>query len=64
MNKVKCPRCGTESPFAGNPSRPFCSERCRLLDLNTWLSGDYAVPVVEDEDEGPGPEHTDEAGDS
>lgn len=64
MNKVKCPRCGTESPFAGNPSRPFCSERCRMLDLDTWLSGEYAVPVVEDEEGDGVPGHNDEAGDS
>jgi endogenous inhibitor of DNA gyrase (YacG/DUF329 family) len=37
--------------FAGNPFRPFCSERCKLLDLGHWLSGSYGVPVVEDEDE-------------
>jgi endogenous inhibitor of DNA gyrase (YacG/DUF329 family) len=51
MDRVKCPRCGGESMFAGNPFRPFCSERCKLLDLGHWLSGSYGVPVVEDEDE-------------
>ena len=38
--------------------QPFCSERCRLLDLSHWLEGDYRVPVSEtdempDEDEDP-----------
>jgi hypothetical protein len=31
--------------------RPFCSRRCADVDLHRWLSGVYAVPVVEDEDE-------------
>jgi endogenous inhibitor of DNA gyrase (YacG/DUF329 family) len=50
---VKCPTCGKETPFQGNPFRPFCSERCRLLDLGNWVSGTYRVPVQtpeEDED--------------
>jgi hypothetical protein len=43
-----CPICG--KPAAAK-LRPFCSSRCRDVDLNRWLSGVYAVPVVEDEDE-------------
>ena len=31
--------------------KPFCSKRCTDVDLNRWLSGVYAVPVVEEEDE-------------
>jgi endogenous inhibitor of DNA gyrase (YacG/DUF329 family) len=32
---------------------PFCSERCKLIDLGRWLDGKYQVPVVEDDlDEG------------
>jgi endogenous inhibitor of DNA gyrase (YacG/DUF329 family) len=31
--------------------RPFCSKRCADIDLNRWLSGVYAVPVKDDEDE-------------
>lgn len=30
--------------WEGNPDRPFCSERCRMIDLGHWASGDYAVP--------------------
>jgi uncharacterized protein len=30
--------------------RPFCSKRCADVDLNRWLSGVYAVPVVEDDE--------------
>jgi endogenous inhibitor of DNA gyrase (YacG/DUF329 family) len=44
--KVKCPRCGAESLFSKeNPHRPFCSERCRLIDLGDWASGNYAIPA-------------------
>jgi uncharacterized protein len=32
-------------------SRPFCSPRCADVDLNRWLSGVYAIPVTEDEEE-------------
>jgi endogenous inhibitor of DNA gyrase (YacG/DUF329 family) len=31
--------------------RPFCSRRCADVDLHRWLSGAYAVPAVEDDDE-------------
>lgn len=54
--KIKCPKCGKDSPFSGNPFRPFCSERCKLLDLGDWLSGGYSVPAVQDEGEDAQPE--------
>jgi endogenous inhibitor of DNA gyrase (YacG/DUF329 family) len=50
---IKCPICRKETAWYGNESRPFCSERCRLIDLGNWASGEYAVPgeslPVEDE---------------
>jgi len=49
--KIRCPKCGKESQLEGNPFRPFCSERCKLLDLGAWLSGSYGIPVVEKEEE-------------
>ncbi|HQZ82425.1 MAG TPA: DNA gyrase inhibitor YacG [Pyrinomonadaceae bacterium] len=45
MPKIKCPQCGKETDFTGNEFRPFCSERCKLLDLGAWADGDYAVPA-------------------
>jgi uncharacterized protein len=49
---LKCPRCGEEKENTGNPFRPFCSERCKMLDLGNWMSGSYHIPVVSaDEDE-------------
>jgi endogenous inhibitor of DNA gyrase (YacG/DUF329 family) len=44
----KCPICS--KPAAGS-FRPFCTKRCADVDLNRWLSGVYAVPVKEDDDE-------------
>jgi endogenous inhibitor of DNA gyrase (YacG/DUF329 family) len=41
---VKCLRCGKEVETAGNRYRPFCSKRCKLLDLGNWLSGSYGIP--------------------
>jgi uncharacterized protein len=43
-----CPICGEA---AVRRFRPFCSRRCANIDLNRWLSGVYAVPVREDEEE-------------
>jgi endogenous inhibitor of DNA gyrase (YacG/DUF329 family) len=34
-----------------NPYRPFCSERCKLADLGSWLNGDYRVPAGNAESE-------------
>jgi endogenous inhibitor of DNA gyrase (YacG/DUF329 family) len=48
MAERPCPICGKA---ATEEFRPFCSRRCADVDLNRWLSGVYAVPVKEDEDE-------------
>jgi endogenous inhibitor of DNA gyrase (YacG/DUF329 family) len=44
---MKCPTCKKETEPAGNPFRPFCSERCKLIDLGRWAAGDYRVPTQE-----------------
>lgn len=45
MKRPKCPICNAPCALdRSNPWRPFCSERCRLLDLSSWLGGDYAIP--------------------
>ena len=44
----RCPICGTAVEVA---FKPFCSKRCADIDLNRWLTGVYAVPVKEDDDE-------------
>jgi endogenous inhibitor of DNA gyrase (YacG/DUF329 family) len=49
-----CPTCGEPAEWSENPDRPFCSERCRLLDLGRWAAEDYAVEDDRDADEGDG----------
>ncbi len=43
-SKIKCPICKKETQWDDNPFRPFCSERCRLIDLGKWASEDYRIP--------------------
>ncbi|ENV38773.1 DNA gyrase inhibitor YacG [Acinetobacter venetianus] len=40
-----CPRCGEASTWEGNEYRPFCSERCKLIDLGAWASEEYKLPT-------------------
>lgn len=43
---VACPRCGAPVRWgAESPYRPFCSERCKLIDLGAWASEEYRVAV-------------------
>jgi uncharacterized protein len=57
---MRCPICKKETVYEGNPFRPFCSERCKLIDLHNWLSERYRVsrPVeresLDEADEGAG----------
>ncbi|MBK9214328.1 MAG: DNA gyrase inhibitor YacG [Chloracidobacterium sp.] len=44
MPVVRCPQCGTETEFQGNEHRPFCSERCKLLDFGAWADEQYTMP--------------------
>jgi len=59
--KLNCPYCRAETQWQNNPSRPFCSERCRMIDLGRWDNEEYAVAgeraqePVEDSDETPFP---------
>lgn len=41
--KVKCPTCRKEVLWEENPHRPFCSDRCRLIDLGAWTQGRYRI---------------------
>jgi endogenous inhibitor of DNA gyrase (YacG/DUF329 family) len=42
--RVKCPTCRRELDWGSAPFRPFCSERCRLVDLGAWLTEQRAIP--------------------
>ncbi len=44
---MKCLICQKEAAFEGNPHRPFCSERCKLIDLGNWAGERYRVPTKE-----------------
>lgn len=44
MTTVKCPTCSKPVEWsAGAPWRPFCSERCKLIDLGAWADGTHAI---------------------
>ncbi len=67
--KVKCPYCGKLTEYSTeNKFRPFCSERCQLIDLGEWASNKYAIPVEDsqkpeddkEDDETPSAKVTDE----
>ncbi len=40
-----CPRCKKQAQWTGNSFRPFCSERCKMIDLGAWANEDYRVPL-------------------
>jgi endogenous inhibitor of DNA gyrase (YacG/DUF329 family) len=42
--RKQCPHCDREVAWPETKTYPFCSERCRLIDLGAWASGDYRVP--------------------
>ena len=47
MNKVimiKCGSCGEEFNYYSSKYRPFCSERCKMIDLGQWLTESYSIP--------------------
>ena len=47
--RVKCPHCGRETEYEGNEFRPFCSERCKLLDFGGWAEENYKLPTESQE---------------
>jgi len=48
MTSVKCPTCQKEIEWdKNNLFRPFCSERCRLIDLGDWASESHRIPSNE-----------------
>lgn len=47
---IRCPICRKTVPF-NDPNMPFCSDRCRVIDLGNWASEVYAVPASVSENE-------------
>jgi uncharacterized protein len=70
MINARCPICskGIQIPAISDlPSFPFCSERCRLVDLGRWIDGRYSIPgppATEKPDEGGMPAPEDASADS
>lgn len=45
VRQVACPGCGALAAYSpSNPYRPFCSERCKLVDLGDWAAEKFRVP--------------------
>ena len=54
---VACPRCRKLVPWStDNPYRPFCSQRCKLIDLGQWADEAYRIPVEDDKQQPDEPE--------
>ena len=47
---MRCPTCKLEFKIETSPAKPFCSERCKTIDLGRWLDGSFTLP------EAPNPE--------
>ena len=47
MPIVKCPTCKKEVEWSGNEFRPFCSERCKLIDFGEWADENFRLPTQE-----------------
>jgi len=53
---VRCPTCKRDFEPASSPALPFCSERCRTIDLGRWLGEAFSLPVTPDPEEDEPPE--------
>ncbi len=50
--QAPCPICGKMSRWhQDNPCRPFCSERCKLIDLGQWATESYRIPQTDNDPE-------------
>lgn len=59
--KIVCPYCGkTNTWIPSNNYRPFCSERCKLIDLGDWADEKHRIPIEPDSSEDNIPEPDDE----
>jgi len=56
MKKSRCPICGNPS---ASEHHPFCSRRCKLIDLGRWFGGNYKIPETESDAASSGADTTD-----
>ena len=47
--EIKCPRCHKKTLWEDNPYRPFCSQRCKMIDLGAWIKEGYVIKGEEKE---------------
>jgi uncharacterized protein len=50
MKLIICPICKKQTTWEDNEFRPFCSERCKMIDFGAWVDEEYAVSDVSAED--------------
>lgn len=49
---IQCPTCGKAQAWTtSNPWRPFCSERCRLIDFGAWANEEHSIPALPELDD-------------
>jgi len=49
--EIKCPKCKKKFDYYQNEFRPFCSYRCKMIDLGKWLSEEYVISHKDQEDD-------------
>ena len=50
VKTVKCPTCGAAVAWLPeNAFRPFCSERCKMIDLGAWAESEYSIAADSDD---------------
>lgn len=49
--QISCPQCKNITTWEENPWRPFCSERCKIIDLGAWVMEEYRIEGKKEEDE-------------
>jgi hypothetical protein len=52
MATIVCPVCGAKFDPQASTAMPFCSERCRTIDLSRWLGENYTIPGAGSDDQG------------
>ena len=50
MSFIRCPTCEKQFDPATSPAMPFCSERCRQIDLGRWLNEEHGLPIEPEDD--------------
>ncbi len=53
---MRCPVCEREFAPDASTAQPFCSDRCRTIDLGRWLGESYSFPVIPDPEADEAPE--------